>query len=525
MTGHVRTASGLPIRHALITLLNKTTRDSVTVTSDDTGAYSAAGLAAGVYRVSAKKAGFVSLAYGQPTAYEQERSVVAGGATALQDVSFTLPRAGTIAGSVIDERGEPVADAAVGVQRFEYIGGRRQMVAALPPATTDDRGAFRLTGVPAGSFLLSAVAGGSFRDSPAAQPYAYAPTYYPSATAPDQAELIPVKEGSAVTADVRLLRTPILRLHGVVMSSSGRADRTGFVRVLAAGRADSPGKVAPVGRDGSFDVDILGLPGAYVLTAVLGVAAPADVDRRSEIARSTIHVGPAAAREVTGITMAAKPGAVVRGKVSVQGGTLSDVGPLRVFLQPTDAEEGWPPNISALVSPDGSFELRNVMWRGVVSTDLPVERPWTIAGVFLGNKEIGDVGVDPATGPVIDQLRVVIRARTEEVTGRVTDRQGRPCADATVLLFPEDPRKWTHPSGKHVVATRPDADGRFRVPATSIGRYLLGGFLSLPTGSFADPAILAALAASSKPVELMERQTPTVSLTCVLPPPAVAGSL
>ena len=421
VAGRVTTASGIPIRHAFVTLLNKTTRDSVTVTSDDGGLYSAGGLADGNYRVTAKKSGFVSLAYGQAGAFDEEKPVVLSGATTRRGVDFKLPKAGTITGSVTDDRGEPVADVAVGVQRFDQVAGRRRLVPALPPVTTDDRGTFRLTGVPPGSFLVSAVAGGVFRESSGTPAYAYAPTYHPSTAAPEDAGLVVMKEGSAVGLDVRLVRTPIVTQRGVVTSSSGRADRTGFVRAFRPGSLESSGKVVPVSRDGSFSLDLLGLPGSYILTAVLGVAAPANVDRHSEIARATIQVGSAATGGLPDIRMTAEPGAVLRGKVSVEGGALSDVGPMRIFLQPIDADDSWPPNVSVLTGPDGGFELRNVLWPGIVTADLTVDRPWRVAAVFLGDRDITNAGVKPAGGEVIEQIRVVLRKRTEG-DPRVSDR-------------------------------------------------------------------------------------------------------
>jgi hypothetical protein len=202
---------------------------------------------------------------------------------------------------------------------------------------------------------------------------------------------------------------PRLTLTGVVTSSARRQDSTGFIRVVKTGSAAGrSGKVVPVAADGSFSAEVAGLPGRYTLTAVLGVGAPAGVDRHSEIARTTIDVGTAPIRN---IAMVASPGASLRGRVLVEGGSLKDVGPLRIFMKPVDADGGWPPYMSVLAAADGSFELRNVLWRGAVATDLPPEGRWIVKGVSAGGRDISGAGVDPVPRSLIDDVRVVIRQK------------------------------------------------------------------------------------------------------------------
>jgi hypothetical protein len=408
ITGLIRTTDGVPIRHAILTLVNTIDHQSATATSDDTGYYAFEGVAQGVYRLSARKPGFVSLAYGQAGPHAQERPIVVNDTAPSREFNFHLPKGGTITGSVSDDEGEPVADAAVSLQPVEYIAGHPHAGAALAAATTDDRGMFRLTGVPEGPALVSVVAGGGFRRSPGGSPFGYVPTYHPSTAVAEEATPVSVKGGRTNTANVRLVPAPILTLSGVVASPSRRPDRAGFIRVA---RVASPGRfatVAPIAADGSFTVDVVALPGRYALTAVLGSGAPAGVDRHSEIARATIDVGTSSIRA---ITLAAVPGATLRGRVIVEGGSLRDVGAIRVFTQPVAADEGWPPATSVQVAPDGTFELRNLLWRGFLVTDLPVEGAWAVASVSAGGRDVSASGIAYVPGSVIDDARVVIRPR------------------------------------------------------------------------------------------------------------------
>src|SRR6185503_1831836 len=62
-------------------------------------------------------------------------------------------------GSVRDEDGEALPRAIVTVQRYQYVGGERQ----LRPAgadQTDDRGQYRVFGLPPGEYYVSATATG-----------------------------------------------------------------------------------------------------------------------------------------------------------------------------------------------------------------------------------------------------------------------------------------------------------------------------------------------------------------------------
>ena len=72
------------------------------------------------------------------------------GATSLVAQVPSTGRA-VIAGRVIDDLGDPVIAARVTVERRTAAGG----VAAVATADTDDRGEYRVPGLPAGSFLVA----------------------------------------------------------------------------------------------------------------------------------------------------------------------------------------------------------------------------------------------------------------------------------------------------------------------------------------------------------------------------------
>ena len=80
-------------------------------------------------------------------------------AQAAANIDLRLTRGGVITGHVVDEDGEALARALVTVQRYQYVRGERQLTPA-GGEQTDDRGQYRVFGLPPGDYYVSATAGG-----------------------------------------------------------------------------------------------------------------------------------------------------------------------------------------------------------------------------------------------------------------------------------------------------------------------------------------------------------------------------
>ena len=141
------------------------------------------------------------------------------------NIDLRLTRGGVITGRVGDEDGEPLARALITVQRYQYVRGERQ----LQPAggdQTDDRGQYRVFGLPPGDYYVSASTsglgallgrgmqqlaagsaaggGGGGRGGGRSRPSAgadrtgatgYAPTYYPGVVSAPEAGKVAVGAG------------------------------------------------------------------------------------------------------------------------------------------------------------------------------------------------------------------------------------------------------------------------------------------------------------------------------------------
>ena len=97
--------------------------------------------------------------YGQRRPQQPGTPVTIADAQAAASVDLRLTRGGVITGHVHDEDGEALPRALVTVQRYQYVGGERQ----LRPAgadQTDDRGQYRVFGLPPGDYYVSATTTG-----------------------------------------------------------------------------------------------------------------------------------------------------------------------------------------------------------------------------------------------------------------------------------------------------------------------------------------------------------------------------
>jgi uncharacterized GH25 family protein len=135
----VADSTGDPIANARVTLTTAAvtaTLGTPVVLTDATGRFEIAA-AAGGQRIVASKSGY---ARSEPVP-----------ATAGQQIEIRLRRGATISGRVVDRFGDPVAGARVAAQKPSTTSDGSPSVGV---AESDDRGEYRLAGLPAGHFVV-----------------------------------------------------------------------------------------------------------------------------------------------------------------------------------------------------------------------------------------------------------------------------------------------------------------------------------------------------------------------------------
>jgi protocatechuate 3,4-dioxygenase beta subunit len=199
ITGRVVSEDGRPVADAMISYFKAYSRvvgPRQTATADSDGRFRLTGLEPGLYNVHAMMPGFVNAT--EPVGNVNESGFYRPG----DSVNLTLMKGGVITGTVRDANGEPVVAVVVRAMRIRDANGKAQFSSTLQERMTDDRGVYRIYGLPPGTYVVSA--GGSQRFYSEFNAYENdAPTFFPSSTN-DTASEVSVRGGEEATGiDIR----------------------------------------------------------------------------------------------------------------------------------------------------------------------------------------------------------------------------------------------------------------------------------------------------------------------------------
>lgn len=543
-TGRIRgrvvsTDTGTPIRRAQVHIGGPDI-GSKTALTDANGRYEFRDLPAGRFSLTAMKAGYVNVQYGQTRPFEQGRPIELADKQVLDKADITMPRGSVISGRIIDEFGEPVAEAMVTAMRQTWMGGRRRLVPAGRFSQTNDLGQYRMYGLPPGEYYVSATlrnaevmmfdmmgtSGGPTGSNPSS---GYAPTYYPGTPSPSEAQKVVVALGQETQqTDFALLPVRLAKVSGMVVTSDGKPLETAMVNLFPANRAGDIGMMmmgssGRTAKDGQFTLNNVA-PGDYTLNvrsmriqttdsggnmtfrAMIGSGDGDD----AEFASMPLTV---AGEDITNVAVVTTKGATLSGSLSFEGGSKpASVQSIRINANP-DLLEG-PMMVGASGGPakaDGTFELRGLSGRRVIRvSNLP--QGWALKAVRLAGTDVTDSGIDFKSGGHVANLEIVLTSRTTEITGSVTTAGGEATKDYTVVVFSDDPDQWTIPMSRWVTGARPDQDGRFKISNMPPGTYYAVALDYIESGAWGDPELLDRLKTRAKRFTLTEGGTETLDL-------------
>jgi len=519
-----------PVRRALVRAL-ASSGDPRSTYTDATGRFVFPSLPLGSYTIEASKPGFVRTAFGSRRHDRPGTPVNLTDALRTQNLPMRMSRGGVITGRIMDEYGQPAPGTNVRAQQVRIVNGERTlsnvpMAGGLVGETTDDRGVYRLYGLPAGVYLISATprysAWGDIRrmteadlqaaqqavkqpatpTEPAEPPatMGYTAVFYPGALTAAQAGVITLKAGeerSGVDVSVQFVRTA--SIDGVVLGPG--SVRLEAVDLLMLPRQTGGGSATiinissanrRVGPDGRFSYAGI-TPGAYTISARVNqegaspLWASADVDIDGQ--------------PISGVTLALQEGLTIVGQMAfdadgVDPPTLFTRARLNLIAADGNAMIGIGGN-STQVSASGGVRIKGVVpgrYRVTANFNTP-EANWILKSAVIKGKDAVDAPFDLAAGDTITDAVFTFTNRTQEVTGTLQDASRRPAPDYTVVLFPSDRALWG--STRRVRSTRPGTDGRFAFANLPAGVYRIAAVTDIGAEELRDPALLEELAAAS----------------------------
>ena len=140
-----------PVRGAVVVMTDEIGRSRWTVT-DDEGAFRFDELPPGRYVVSASKPPFVAMAHGAARPDRPGVALAVSPGQSISDMLIRLPRGAVVTGTLRDQSGEPLPDVAVTAIRVDQFGGRSASTVSSSARATDDRGVYRIYGLPPGKY-------------------------------------------------------------------------------------------------------------------------------------------------------------------------------------------------------------------------------------------------------------------------------------------------------------------------------------------------------------------------------------
>ena len=519
--GRVTDVNGHPLARVEIRAGNGNGQQTTALT-DGEGRYDLNDLPAGVFAVQATKPNYVRTSWGEQRVEGPGKRITIAAGQRINNIDIKMARGGAITGKIVDEFGDPITDVVVMPMRYQYVQGTRRLMPTGRGGPTNDIGEFRLYGLTPGQYYVSAVlrpqgtSVTSFdpRGQDSSDRSGYAPTFYPGTGNVGEAQRLTVAAGQTITSiNLTLLPIQTANISGSVVDTDGKPVAGGIVMTVPKNSAQVVNIVpTPVRPDGKFTVTGLA-PGEYTLRAGNPMAA-------GEMAVADVTV---TGSDVSGVVLAAAKQATIRGRV-VFTQSLTGTEPPKVTTIDLGAVREWAMaqqiRSPARIKEDGTFEIAltpgHVQLRAAPTGGSRTTPPWRLGRVLFNDADAGDSGIDVSPGATIENVVVEITNRLFELSGRVTDDSGATVRDCFVVVFAQDPARWTVQT-RYVIVGRPGPDDLYRVRLMP-GDYYVVAMTDVEQNAWTDTDFLSAARERATKFSIADGETKTLNLTATTAP-------
>jgi len=530
---------GRTVSRALVTLNGGNLRlQPATLTNED-GAFVFANLPEGRFTIMVSKPGYVMNYYGaqRPRSSALALPIVLTEGQRITNLQVRLPKGAVITGTFHDQYGRPQPDTIISADAARTAIGQFVGLGADGGFNvTDDRGVYRIYGLMAGSYVVSAPNPGpslgnrlatteelqwaeqrSGAPPPPGPAVTMAPVFYPGAVDRQSATIVTVSPGEERAGiDFASKLVPTTKLDGIVLMPDGQPPAVpgpgrGSSGVEVRMRNATPDgemsvtRITRPGADGRFSMPAL-TPGRYGLSARLFAGrGGGDGLSPAEAALWADQEVLVDGQELPEVRLQLQPGMTVSGRV-VLSGTTPPLDFSRLFIGLSSSRET--PSSIPGVAPgaDGTFSLLGVppgQYRLEVS-GLGATSKWTLQSASSNTQNVIDKPFEVRPNENVEGLVLTFTDRPTEVSGTLIDSANRPAAEYFVMMFSADRSLWTPRSRAVRAPVRADSTGKFTIAGLPAGDYYICALPDFEQSTLYDPSFLEQLVPGSIKISLGE---------------------
>ncbi len=492
---------------------------TIGVEGDEKGNFVILHITPGRYTLVAQRDGYLASSTCMRGGLRMPPVISIRSAEGLTDLTFRLRPWAVVAGRIRFENGEPAVGVRMDAYREFRDKGRRSYKVAVS-ARTNDRGEYRMYGLPAGPYLIAAVYERSaqdpnYREQPRVDAEgrelpltSYTTTFYPNTVKLSEAVPVRVDYGQEVggvdlflrlVRKVRVLGRVTSGLTGSIVTNPSivldRTDANSTAALPAPARAEFL-------RDGRFQIKDV-TPGSYVVWAE-----GTDAGKRL-LGRAALTISD---QDVDNLELIITGQSPWGGHFRIDGdGRLRRPAALRVTLEPrsdrgtvvtADANNGL--SFVAPVMTNETYDL--------YVQNLPDD--FYVSTVLLNGTDVLVAGIDGSLAAPDRPFDVVLDSRGGHVTARVFSADGSVLGGASLMLVPDPPRGRL----QSYRAAAADEYGQFQIRGIPPGNYVLVAWLDDPPCDFYDPEARDACRAVGTPLTFQQGTQQTFDFTMKAPP-------
>jgi hypothetical protein len=468
------------------------------------------------------------------------------------DIVVPLAAGATVTGRVKNASGKALPNVTVTAYVITYQNGKIIPDAAMTD-TSDDRGDYRLYGLPPGDYVVVA-------DPPrySVTPAPAAPTtppqtlieeryqstqilstpqvmrtFYPQALTSAEARILAIKGGELLSGmDITMQKGVSFKISGEVRGIPSSAIATPQARIqgmlgleyrdpsiidmrstTAGGSIASPGSfVFTPSADGySAKYEMTGvLPGEYYIVPRVNQTIPPS-NGNVTINRYPVDVID---RDVTNLNLELFKAASISGTVTIDGRPPGST-TVRVSFQavgnPSPVYQGVGNRPVIAKAEDGTFLTGAPPARYRVELGAGIPPELYLEDVRQGGFSIFESGFE-AGKETVGPIQVMLRSGGGIVEGIVKDAAGKPVRNSTVVVIPPESRRLVRTLYKTATS---DAAGRFTVRGIAPGAYKIFAWPNLVGGEFYNSRFLSKFEFRGKAINVAQGATLTESLTLI----------